>query len=73
MTDVLLWLIFLLPFIMLLEAKRSVRNFILSGKLFFAESHELRLKTRTILFLGFWLASLPLSLISLVIILLRWR
>lgn len=71
MIDILLWVIVFLPVILLLEAKRSVIKYIFSGKLFFGFSHELQVKTRTVLFLAFWLASLPMSLAALIIILLR--
>jgi hypothetical protein len=60
------------PFLMLLEAKRSIRRYIFSGKLFFGDSHEIRMKPRTLWFLACWLASLPLSIIALIVLLLRW-
>lgn len=68
----LLWFLILLPGIMLLEAKHSVRKYILSGKLFFAPTHERRLSNKTILFLATWLASLPISLLAFVALVIRW-
>ncbi len=70
--DILLIAFVVAPFLMLLEAKRSVRRFIFSGKLFFGDSHEIRMKPRTLWFLACWLASLPLSIIALIVLLLRW-
>lgn len=70
--DVILWLLILLPGILLLEAKRSVRKYIFSGKLFFGFSNELKLSQRTIVFLAVWLGSVPISFIAFVIILFRW-
>ena len=70
--DILLWFFILLPALMLLEAKRSIRHYILSGKLFFGEAHERRLKTRTLVFLSLWLLSLPLSCIAFILIIVRW-
>lgn len=72
MIDVVLWVLILFPGLMLLEAKQNVRRYILSGKVFFGATHELRLGTKTILFLSIWLVSLPISFAAFVVLIIRW-